>query len=197
MEKTSFDPAKVKLPEDAPADVVRILSEITKEQADVFANLCSLGAACFTETPDGKIDSLGNYVILPIYDCLIFAKSLGLDFSAIRELEQLGLIETTMFGYLKQLDPEKHPMLHLVYGDSVFSITEYAPNAFPLGNIILTKSGRYLADYVHVDHLKNYKDILDKFLDNKTLKVSDKPLLCVSGAGGKNFRCEKINREHL
>lgn len=197
MNKTYFKQFLSSNRETVSPDVLRILSEITKDQADAFVNLCSLQTLCYTETIDGKIEYWDKYTILPIYNYIKFTYKIGLDFETIRELEKLGLIGSTMFGFKKKIDNERHPLVHFTYRDSVLSITDYKSNAFPVGNIMLTKRGKYLSDYFELHYYDEYMDMLKKFFYNKALRVYQKPLLNIRRDNSGNCRYVRINRTEI
>jgi hypothetical protein len=109
MNKTSFEQflSDVKDAGDESDSVFRILSKITKKQDDAFANVCSLATQCYIETSDAEVKYWDKYTLLSIYDYIKFTYKIGLDFETLRELETLGLIATTMFGFKKDIDTEK------------------------------------------------------------------------------------------
>lgn len=180
----------------ATSGALRILSEITKEQAESFATLCSLITLCYIESPDGKVNYWDKCAILPIYDNIIFTYKIGLDFETIRELETLGLIGTSMFGFLKDIDTEKHTIVHFDYCGTVLSVTDYNSNAFPTGNVLLTREGKYLSDYIEVHCSDEYVNVLKKYFYDKDLRFYEKPLLSIRCDGG-NLRYERINRDDI
>lgn len=183
-------------PDNADSGVMRIVSEITEAQADTFATLCRLATSCYTETPGGKVEYRGKYTILAIYDYIRFAYRVGLTFEALRQIEKLGLIATTMCGLMKAYSTERYPLVHFTYGETVLSITEYAPNSFPIGNILLTKEGRYFAEIFDTVRFDEYEDMLREFFYKRALAIYEKPLLSIS-RHGNDFCYEKINREGL
>jgi len=198
MNKTSFEQflSDVKDAGDESDSVLRILSKITKKQADAFANVCSLATQCYIETSDGEVKYWDKYTVLSIYDYIKFTYKIGLDFETLRELETLGLIATTMFGFKKDIDTEKHALVHFAYGDTILSVTDYISNSFPTGNILLTREGKYLSDFIQTNFYDEYIHILKSFLYKKALTIYELPLLRVKCQSDGNCIYEKINRDN-
>lgn len=175
------------------AGVPDTLKEIPAGRAEAFGNLCALSASYYLETPDGTLNHWGDCIIFPIYRCLSFARGIGLDFPALSDLEMLGLIKMNPLGYKRGFDREKHPFIHVVYGESILSVTNYASNAFPSGNVILTDAGKRFANDFPPRCFAGYMDILQKYFIGKELTVSDEPLLRAINSGSSRY--EKINRD--
>lgn len=165
----------------------------SREITQAFERLCSMESSCYTETLSGEIEYLNKYNILGIHDNIKYTYKTGLNFETIKELEKLGLIKVTMFGFKSAIDAGKYPLVHFVYHSTVLSVTDYKSNSLPLGNVMLTQKGKALSEKIELCYLDEYADHLRKFFERR-LEVYEQPLLNIIDEAKQ--RHEKINREH-
>lgn len=167
---------------------------VTPKIAEAFENLCSLTSSCYVESRDGDIANLGEYTILALYENIKFIYKIGLDFRTIKELEKLGLIKATMFGFKRTIDAEKYPISHFNYCSTVISVTGYRSNTLPLGNIMLTNKGKLISEFIDLHYYDEYIKILERFFAKGKLKVYEKPLIDIIENDGSGY--EIINRDN-
>ena len=92
-------------PNSTSFNVIRILSEITKQQAEVFANICSLEVAIILETNSGFVPQIGKNVLIHYDSDSSLLKGLKINFMSLQDLESLGLIKfDTTVGYVMRYD---------------------------------------------------------------------------------------------
>ncbi len=131
-------------PGNTPPSIIRILSELTPKYAKAFQIICSL-LVCIIRPPEDELPySFSNHIILP--DEYDYLKEYGVGFSELKELEVLGLIQTSSLGYQWSYD-KKPSRLYLVYGKDTATISNYPDNGVPIGTLTLTDAGQTIAKF--------------------------------------------------
>lgn len=172
-------------PGTTPKNVVRILSEISKEYATVFASLCSLRVDILADT--------GNDIEYCGQDLMVFLtnnylKEMNINLNIIRELEQLGLINFVDIGhYSRTITNKDYPYVHIVCNDHVITAIN-TKDKFPTGQIILTKAGQCISRFApacyNQQHMEGIKDYLEK---EANMKFSPTPGIHIIGIGGGTY----------
>lgn len=141
-----------------PRGLFRILSEIDSELAKKFTVLCSQRIMYVGVREDDTIINncfINEVVILEDHD---FYNSIGLDLATMTELEAIGLISSSAFGYKKTLFEGNKVLI------SDGSFTECMilkdDKSFSTGSIVLTEAGTYLAKLTDIEIDTNRHDII-------------------------------------
>ena len=162
-------------PNSTPPSVIRILSEITPTYAKAFECLCNLSVVVVgfdkNNTPVFAIEQI---IVPKDYDYL---EKYGLHFSALSELEMLGLIQfDPVSGYIKLFANEDYPKLLLKYGNKQVEITKYKDKAFPTGCVLLTNAGSSIQRFISTKTIEEHFDAVEKFLKGKGVELEESAL---------------------
>lgn len=165
-------------PGGTPKNVVRILSELSKENAVIFSNLASLQVDLLSDTGtdivyNGSEIMVGEIRAYYLYDMKI-------NFDKLYELEHLGLIDFASLGnYSRIISGTNCPYIHIVSNNEV--ITVYNRNGeLPNGTIILTPAGKCISRFVEKHHNQEHMDTIRKYLEAKGTKVSPVPGIIIT-----------------
>lgn len=164
-------------PESTPKYIVRILSELSKENAVIFSNLCSLQVSLFADS-GSQLWLLGpSFMILQ--EDAFYLKQLNINSTKLRELEHLGLIDYASIGtYNKTIQSSFFPYIHIVCGNKV--ITTYTKDdSFNCGTVILTAAGSRIANFVPNQYNSQHMDTIVKKLQENYINISPVPGLAV------------------
>lgn len=155
-------------PGGTPKSVIRILSDISKDEAAIFSNLCSLRLEILADTGD-DIHHVGyEFMVFNFSDYL---QEIGINFDAILELEKLGLLSLSNVGHYNRRIPHgSFPYVHIVCEDCVMTVIN-SEEDFPTGRILLTKAGQCISRFIparyNQQHMKNVKSFLESELNIK------------------------------
>ncbi len=183
-------------PGSTPPSIIRMLSELPRSYADKFSNLCSLRLNILADTGqritfDETAFFLGDDVNST------YLGELGINFSVLEELRQIGLIAfNTAVGYIIEYDCEKFPYIHLASGDVLMSIAQYPNYKLPIGSARLTEAGKCIARFIpqrinilHIEAVKAY-------LQANGVAVLETPKLIVTGVTetktGREYSYQRI-----
>lgn len=153
-------------PGSTPPSVIRILSELTQKYANIFSSLCSLSISCMFD--DGKsIINAGDWLLINNDTKSSYLKDMGITFSALEELERIGLINLSSHTYINQISNKEYPKIHLVACSvAIATVIKYNDRSFPLGHVTLTEAGKCISRLVvkqyHPDHVTEVKLFLKK-----------------------------------
>lgn len=159
-------------PGNTPKSVIRILSELSKEYATVFATLCSLRVDILADT--------GKDICFPGQAMMVFLsssylKEMNISFDIIQELEQLGLINCSATGYQKNIPNTDYPYIHIVCDNHVMT-TINTRKDFPIGQVILTKAGECISRFAPARYNQQHMEGIKDYLQEKAkMKFSPTP----------------------
>lgn len=173
-------------PGTTPKNIVRILSEISKEHAAVFSTLCSLRVEILADT-GSDIQYFGQEIMAFLPDG--YLEEMNINLGTMRELAQLGLIDFVDTGHYSRPIPKKYyPYVHIVCDDHVITVIN-SGNNFPTGHVLLTKAGRCISHFAparyNQQHMERIKNCLEKIL---VMKFSPTPGIRITrGPGGEDL----------
>ena len=170
-------------PGSTPSSVIRILSELPKKYATVFANLCSLEITIFPENESGKIESPVNaYLVSSEKEQNGFLEDLDITFKSLTELDKLGLIKyDSVAGFIHTYEKKVNPNIHVYAQGTVISCLDYPDESFPIGSVILTDAGTAIARVVNRINLPGFQNYVEEFYQSaEHLKISDTPHLSIT-----------------
>lgn len=176
-------------PGTTPKNVVRILSELSKEYATIFATLCSLRVRIIADT--GKsIHDFGQEMMAFITSSYLQEMNINLD--VILELEQLGLISFSNIGhYSRSIPQDQFPYIHIVYDNHVMTAFNTISN-FPTGHIMLTKVGRCISRFAPAHYNQQHMDGIKYYLENnQKLKFSLTPGIRIIEKYEEGYKIER------
>lgn len=187
-------------PGSAPPSVIRILSELTRKYAAIFSELCSLRLKLFED--DGNDIAIVDYEI-PFISELSghpYLESCGITFAAIQEMEQLGLIyQNDIGGYGEKISKKEYPSVHLVSEKCVLTIKDYPDYNFPLGKVLLTDAGAYLARFIPRKQNEEHILAVKRYLEKNGAKCAPTPEMIIEVAEGtgtdKEYSFSRISPE--
>jgi len=161
-------------PNSTPPSLIRMLSEITPQYARIFTNLCSLAVLLYPITENGLITVSPSQRII-IKNSYSYLKKLNINFSTLNELEMLGLIHFSTFGYILRFDNTKFPQIRIVYGTQVQTVNKYKNESFPVGEIFLTTAGESLFQFVEKTIIDEHFDCVIEYLKNNDVEFTEQP----------------------
>lgn len=166
-------------PGSTPKNIVRILSELSKENAEVFSKICSMRVDILLDTGSDiknagcelMIDVPGNY-----WD------KIGVQVHTCQELQTLGLINFTAIGnYNIPVNSAIYPYVHIVSGNEVITVLNNGKE-FPRGNITLTNAGCYIARFIPRKSLFSRSGTVKYFLIKSGKNLSRTPIIQITKA---------------
>lgn len=146
---------EVKSPKSFSYRTLKILKELTKEEAEAFTNLCSF---VFSFNPDGSMN-------IPIVDNdqNSFLLEKKINFSMLNYLDAIGLIRFDNIAGFGLHDVKE---TYAVYDDAVYLLSREEPAALDVGKVMFTSIGKELQritnavfdEVIKEDIIKNWKD---------------------------------------
>ncbi|WP_251711993.1 DUF2806 domain-containing protein [Lactococcus ileimucosae] len=154
-----------------PKQVVRILTELPVQLAQIFSNLSKMRVTMlgFPKNSQQPI-FLGQQIFLPAKDINTSFKNLGINFGIVNELETFGLLHYDNSGYIKTIEYEQFPNIVLLYGSKQIKITKFPGKRLPTGDILLTDVGRSIASLVDFEEDETYLEKLKEYLKYKQVE---------------------------
>lgn len=183
-------------PGSTPKNVVRILSELDKVYAQIFANLCSLQIDMLV-----KFESPGSETYFNILDtCPMivsdtnYLRELNITHDTLRELEHIGLINFASVGEFTRRLPVTY--IHLVSENSVITVVNKNGD-FPKGRVLLTNAGqsisRFIPKHCNQQHMATIKAYLN---DHKDVEVFKEPKIRITKIAREGthmeYSCERL-----
>ncbi len=159
-------------PGSTPKNIVRILSELSKENADTFSKLCSLRVDILLDT--GNDIENGGFALMVNVPSLYLDK-MGIRTNTCQELQNLGLINFATIGnYYMPINSAAFPYVHIVSGCDVITVHNNGKD-FPNGNIALTNVGSYIARFVPRQHNSHHTDEIIHLFGKNAIELSQTP----------------------
>lgn len=159
-------------PGSTPANMIRILTEITPALAQAFRKICSMKTIIVEMNNDGYITKAHHLIIVPYTNNNQKLYEIGLSFSIMNELETLGLIKfDSLNGYNINGISENIESTVLVYSENKTDvIIEHEENKLPVGNIMLTPAGECLQNITPIEEITGYNEMVKQYMLNKKVK---------------------------
>lgn len=186
-------------PGSTPPSVTRILTELTTEYAQIFANLCSLSTLIFPEDGNGVITTQTTdecYLFVPNNGNTPYLHDLGITFEVLTELELLGLIKYGVNGLqTNSFTPDKFPKLHIYYNGASFAVTKYPKDGIFIGHVVLTAAGKCIARFVQRNNVSAHLNSIKDYLSFYECQIAPRPEISiheVSTDNGIEYRFEKL-----
>lgn len=159
-------------PGSAPLNVIRVLSEITPELATAFSVLSKMVVRLMQLSEKGKPMDLIPTILVPYDPDDGYLRSKGLGLETLNELESLGLISTEFLsGYSNGQFVSEHALL--IIGRQLYYVESYPEGAFPVGKVLLTKTGYYFLDLVESGDIDGYAEHVIKYLKRSKVVFKD------------------------
>ena len=180
-------------PNSTSFNVVRILSEITKKQAEIFANICSLSTCFVLETDKGFSSSVEQKTLLFFNSESLLLKQLGISFVALNDLESLGLIKFEgLAGFVTQYDSSSIKKIHLYYNEKAITVIKFPDKAFPIGNVLLTSSGEALSRSVCKKTIPAYAEYVMTEIRKQQVEISDREEVQIKKISDTSYNIVRI-----
>ena len=153
-------------PNSTPTSIIRILTELTQEQAEAFAILCNLCVE-FQEIDFGRVM---KYIMLNGYHN--GEETFGLTFGMLNELDSVGLIKHKtdnvscfVVGFrFNQSD------VRITYWKDTSIIRTNKDGSIPIGSVFLTDVGYALARSVEKKEIPGFFESVKKFLKSQNIE---------------------------
>lgn len=163
-------------PDSVPPRLIRILSEITPSSANVFASLCRLCVNINLIDSNGIILPGSSIPIVTAPDNEKYLLDAGINFSSLTELNILGLIQYNgIQNYLLKFDASVFPQIRITYGTQVQIVNKYPSMRFPIGYVLLTDAGEYIARISNNDPIDGYFEKVIEFLNQSNVEFIETP----------------------
>lgn len=177
-------------PGSTPANMIRILSEITPTFAQAFRKICSMQVVTVELNEDDTIKSARQDIFVPFSKNIEKFNKLKLTFSIFNELETLGLIKLETVGdYFSTGIVEKN-VLFYVDGETL-QIEVTGKNGIPNGNVMLTAAGRCLKNITPTESVEGYSELVKKYMKGSQIKLKENSGYRIIKKGNM-VQCEKI-----
>lgn len=170
-------------PGSTPKNTVRILSELSKEHATIFSNLCSLQVDVLIDT-GSEIENIGSALMIKERNA-DYLKQLGIYFMAFQELEDLGLINfSELSSYTRKVPHIDFPYIHLVSETHVMTI-HMEKDDFPCGAVLLTGPGNSISRFVPKRYNQSHMDAITAYFKSSGIEVFPSPGILITKAKDK------------
>lgn len=177
-------------PGSTPANMIRILSEITPTYAQAFRKICSMQVVIVELNEDDTIKSASQDILVPYSKNIEKFNELKLTFSVFNELETLGLIKlNTINNYVATGIIEKNVLLY-VDGETL-EIEATGKSTMPSGNVMLTAAGRCLKNITPTEMVEGYLELVKKHMNGGQIKLKENSEYRITKEGNM-IQCEKI-----
>lgn len=151
-------------PGTTPANMVRIMSEITPHYAQAFQKVCSMSVDIIYLDEQEHPEQIDTQIYVPYERNQKEMRSVGIDFVMLNELETLGLIKYSSTGYLLQDVSAKTVIYHCETGDITAQIS--SEKNIPIGNVMLTAAGQALRNITPSEEVPEFADWLKADISN-------------------------------
>lgn len=186
-------------PGSAPAAIIRVLSELSKKQAEAFMTICSMQCFLFIlDESDNPVFGT-DLIVFPPYDYLTYCPGINFPYSLLTELDVIGVLRFEGLGeyYQKISEVSKHTNC-LLCGDTVYEIKGWNSDSFPVGVVSLTDVGMYLSRFAPKEPPLGYPDMIQHYLSRGhhfDVKPSKKFIISREEAAGQenSIRFQKID----
>ena len=157
-------------PGSAPSSIIRILSEMTRADAEAFSALCSMRSLLLAFDKNVKL-VFGKYAtIIPPNDLFTDELRQELPYRSISNLEFLGLIKyNPEYGFKTQFDRTTVSYVLIKYENSGFLCSNWPSPYFPIGTVEMSQAGEYLSKFVYRKTFKDYVPVLKTYLVSNRL----------------------------
>lgn len=183
-------------PGSTPPSIVRVLAEMPRSYADKFSNLCSLRMDVLIDV--GRQIQIGGTEFFIAGDFNAeYLKQLGINFSVLEDMEQMGLITFDSFsGYVLQYSHEQIPHIHIVCDQMVMSAISYPDKKFPIGSIRLTDTGECIARFIPRRFCLQHVETVKEYLQKHGVTFSETPQISIIKAAetktGREYSCRRL-----
>lgn len=178
-------------PGSTPANMIRILSEITPTFAQAFRKICSMQVVTVELNENDTIKSASQDILVPFSENMEEFNELKLTFSVLNELETLGLIKLETVGnYVSSGRCGKNVLIY-VDGETL-EIEVTGKNVIPNGNVMLTAAGRCLKNITSTEMVEGYPELVKKYMNRGQTKLKENSEYRITKQGNM-IQCEKIN----
>lgn len=170
-------------PGKTPTSMIRILSEITPELALVFKKICGMKILFSEIAETGEPGETNQIVFVPYDKNRESLSKQGVSFSALNELESLGLLRFGHIGgYVLKISGNRVLML---VDDQLEIISGYEENQLLMGNVMLTEVGAALANVIPTEKNLEYFDMVRKYFKLHNIKMEKQTQYKVDMQDGK------------
>ncbi len=152
---------KVTEPKEVPISVIRILSEITEDQAEGFSIVCSHTLKLLHKDSIGKYVDLGELLFLPYIDK---KKNSEISFELLYELERIGLLNfSSKTGYSWATGKEDGQYAYYYKGEKLgdFFLENQCAMA---GAVFLTNAGKCIEKIVKKNPISGYLENVKEYM---------------------------------
>lgn len=175
-------------PGSTPKNIVRILSELSKQNANIFSNLCSLQADICLDT-GCEVECIGADLMIFQIEAP-YLKEMNINFRNIQELEHLGLISFNNTGsYQRTVPSANFPQIHIVSANHVMTV-HTKKNTFPCGYILLTSAGKSIARFVQQQYNPQHIQAIRAYFDHFDIETSPTPGIHIIESTKKGMNTE-------
>lgn len=149
-------------PGSTPLNMIRILSEITPKYAEAFQKICAMKRILVVIDNNGKIITIREDIVVPFIGNENEMRDINLSLEIFSELETLGLIKFNTNGYSITNISEK---CIITYIDGFTKeIISHRKDTLPLGNVLLTESGKCLKKIIQTEAIANFEIMEKKYM---------------------------------
>lgn len=157
-------------PGSTPSNMIRILSEITPTCAQAFRQICSMKTMIVEIDNTGNPQNITQRVIVPYSQNEDALNRIGLTFNMLNELDTFGLIKFDGLNGYAAVGFEQKLVLLYTNGKTI-TINEHEKNEIPIGNVILTSTGKCLMNITQTDTISDHDKMIKKYVRNSNTKI--------------------------
>lgn len=169
-------------PGSTPPNMIRILSEFTPDLAEAFKKICSMKVLLCPLSENEDVECYVPRVFVPHKINEKRMGEMGLSFDVLNELEILGVIKQEILkGYIIQ--GVEHEKMIIAFEKELELVIEHAKGSLPIGNVLLTSAGKALQEIIDVEEVKDYHDMVKKYLICCDVKLAAKHDFVVKDEG--------------
>lgn len=182
---------EIECPGSVPIRALHIMSEMTKEYAKAFQEICNCLVWFFYQKEEGKIDS--DFVGLAVYSSDYVLEEQGVDLGTVNELEMMGLI-TPYDIRGKKLDWKhvKNSRIHMYCSGESATIKKWDEEQLKIPSTQLTSVGLSIAKLLLPVKNRNYFDASVAALKKNGLVFAEAPEVSISITQPGAYQLSKI-----
>ena len=163
---------KISNPNLVPKSLTRILTEISKDQAEAVQIIANMNVVFFRVDKNGDIDEAGNCIFVP--ETKDNLDEYGINIGILEELEALGVLKLTPYAF------DEKGKVGIFYNHRIISPYDFSEEGhISIGTVKLTQAGMCLANIADARILDGYLEKVRDYLAERFICVSGEELIIV------------------
>lgn len=168
-----------------PQRIMQILSTISFEDFQKFQIICSMYIGIITDynNDSGNGPNADKHVMVPLKNTDEYSEKINIYLDDINELQAIGLIAYSNGGYYISGISCKHPLIYA--NGKTFYVLWHYKDELPIGNILLTKAGKCIANVINeCDIADGYDTDIHEYMEHYDVEFAEQDMYNVFKTDG-------------